>query len=43
MMLTLRPTRRFTSVDLPTFGRPSTATKPERKAPGETLLAALTA
>ena len=30
-MLTLRPTSAFTSVDLPTLGRPNTATKPERK------------
>ena len=29
-MLTLWPTSRLTSVDLPTLGRPSTATKPER-------------
>ena len=28
MMLTLLPTSRLTSVDLPTFGRPSRATKP---------------
>src|SRR2546425_11236553 len=27
---TLRPTSWFTSVDLPTFGRPRIATKPER-------------
>ncbi len=30
-MLTLRPTRLLTSVDLPALGRPSTATNPERK------------
>ena len=27
-----RPTSAFTSVDLPTFGRPTTATMPERNA-----------
>ena len=31
---TLRPTMRFTSVDLPTLGRPTTATNPERKPSG---------
>src|SRR5206468_12541361 len=30
-MLTLRPTRALTSVDLPTFGRPTMATWPARK------------
>src|SRR3954465_11334062 len=30
---TLRPTMPFTSVDLPTFGRPASATKPLRVAP----------
>src|SRR5690606_12566535 len=29
-MATVRPTSRFTRVDLPTVGRPMTATKPER-------------
>jgi hypothetical protein len=29
-MLTLRPTSALTSVDLPTLGRPTTATKPQR-------------
>ena len=31
-MLTLRPTRALTSVDLPTLGRPKTATNPLRNA-----------
>ena len=33
-MLTFWPTRALTSVDLPTLGRPRTATKPERKPGG---------
>src|SRR5579863_527493 len=36
-MLILRPTKALTSVDLPTLGRPATATKPARK-PGSAMV-----
>ncbi len=37
VMLSFAPTRRFSSVDLPTFGRPTIATRPQRKSRGRVV------
>ena len=42
VMETLVPTIWFTRVDLPTLGRPTTATNPERTGPSATLVVGVT-